>query len=77
MDNIFQHAPTAAELADLFGDGAPTRESHEALGLSADSENGLLFRLYSIRGDEKKAEEYLAKIQDPQYRFDIDLIDVH
>lgn len=77
MDSVFRHDPTAEELALLFGPNPPTRKEHEALALSDDTENGFLFRLYSLRGEADKAAAYLERIQDAQYRFDVSLMDVH
>lgn len=77
METLFDHNPTQEELSRLFGDSPPTREFHASLELGADTENGFLFRLYSLRGEEQKAQDFLGRIQDPQYRFDVALKDVH
>ena len=75
METLFDHAPTPDELEALLGTSAITREVHESLKLSADTENGYLARLFMLRGDSAQAQEYLGRIPDPAYRFEIELED--
>lgn len=75
MENLFDHAPTATELEDLVGTSSITREIHESLHLSADTENGYLARLFMMRGDDATAGKFLERIPDAGYRRDVVLVD--
>lgn len=68
MENLFDHAPTPAELVNLLGTDTITRAAHEDLRLTADTENGYIARLYILRGDAEKAEAFLGRIPEGGYR---------
>lgn len=75
METIFDIA-TEAELLDLLGEDLPggkvpyEAERHFAKN-SPDANNQMLAQLYAGRGDMKRADEYLEKIKNQQYRLDI------
>jgi len=76
METIWQHDVTEQELVILFGE-AITPEEHRLITQGgADAENAALYRLYTIRGDEARAAEYLARIQDDAFRFDVAYVDL-
>lgn len=68
METIFDHAPTAAELSQLFL-VPPTREEYEAIAGTQDDELGMIAQLYTLRGDDARAQQVLSRIRDPQARF--------
>ncbi len=76
METVFDHNPTPDELAVLFGEVPPTREEFEALGFGAETQNAYLHDLFRLRGDTARAEEYVQRISDPLYRFNVGLHDV-
>lgn len=77
METLFDHRPTKEELRALFGPEAPTREDYEKLTSDADTENGRLFDLFTLRGDSEKAAAYLARVEDPALRRDLEYSDIH
>lgn len=63
METIYDYA-TQAELASI---GRTNKELHLKFS-SEDSRNADLYLLFELRGDKKKAKEYLAKIKNVRYR---------
>ena len=78
MSEFFAQDPTEEEIARLFGDLSP--EEFERLkeeiqkNAGSDFEHGLIYDLYMLRGDEKKARKWLSRIKDPLYRLSKELI---
>jgi len=77
METIFDHNVTTEELNILFGH-AVDKEQYLSLtaDIGADSANGMLYSLYTIRNDNVTALKYLNKIKDKQYKFDLQLDDI-
>lgn len=75
METIWDHNPSAEELAELFIAPLPKAEYMDTLG-SQDSEYGVIYRLLIIRGQTDAANGYLAKVKNQQLRFDLELVDV-
>jgi hypothetical protein len=74
METIFDHAITPREMDVLLA--VPlSKAKWDKLNNDADTNFGYIFRLYSHRGDDAKAAEYLAKIVDPEYRSNLAVID--
>jgi hypothetical protein len=74
METIFDHAITKEELTLLFG--APPDEERYRTILESETANADLYRLYSVRGDVRKAKTYLNRIKDPLYRFETSYCDI-
>lgn len=74
-ETIFDLKPTESELIELFGSPL-SREQYDASPSSPDGDNADLYRLSMLRGDSAKANMYLSKIRDKQFRFDTQLIDL-
>ena len=75
METIFDHNPTNQELEDLFG---YSDISKDELPENPDILNAELYRLYSIRGQEVKANSFRDRINDQKYKFSVgydDLMD--
>ncbi len=72
METIFDHNVTGIEIEVLNSfipnAGIKTREKY-AEGINSDKFNSDLYHLYMIRGKVDKAEEYLNKIKDPEYKY--------
>lgn len=75
METIFDHNVTDAELVTLLG-SVVSRENYLSFPLDPDGENGMLFSLYSVRGDTTKAKQYLAKVKDKLLRFNLQQNDI-
>jgi hypothetical protein len=81
METVFDIA-TPEELIDMFGEDEPDLSEkfrnyaleRKAVLEDPDSNFLNLALLYAGRGDLKKADEYLARIQDEGERFDCSLI---
>lgn len=71
MKTIFDLEPTDAELADLFG--SAEEAEHDRPFLDADTHLALLAQLMALRGQDKQAWAYAAKITDPSYRLSTEL----
>ena len=76
METIFDHDPSSSELIELLGEAIPKAEYLRFAG-DADTENGRIYRLFTLRGDDATAAEFLARIDDPLYRYNVALVDVH
>lgn len=72
MDTVFTIA-THEELLHLFDNEALLALEREAKH-TPDEIHAMLASLYYLRGDMKKRDACLAKIQDDQYRFDSTLL---
>ncbi len=66
MENLWDHKPTRSELEELFGD-AP-EETIRSFPRDEDTALGDIVRLYQVRGEDAKAEEYAARIEDALFR---------
>jgi hypothetical protein len=67
METIFDHSLTDEEMRGLLG-GTETKTEYVRFA-NQDSVNVDLYRLFSRRGDEERAEGYLSKVEDPDLRF--------
>lgn len=65
MHTLFTIA-TSSELLELFG--SPEDVAFARENLTPDGEQAELAALWHGRGDEAKAQEHLARIQDPDQR---------
>jgi len=75
IETFWDHSPTEEELSDLLF-GHWTREEYMHSVRSQDSEYGMIFRLFMMRGDARKAKSYLAKIQDQTMRNEFEFSDI-
>lgn len=75
IETFWDHSPTEEELSDLLF-GHWTREEYMHSVHAQDSEYGMIFRLFMIRGDARKAKSYLAKIQDQALRNEFESSDI-
>lgn len=72
METIFEHNVTKKELELLKGFnpiGKITSRDSYLKEKSEDRSLADLYRLYVLRGDNFKAEEFLNKIHDQRYKF--------
>ncbi|MFN4217285.1 MAG: hypothetical protein ACK4HQ_07800 [Brevinematales bacterium] len=60
METIFDHHPTVQEIKAIFGE-VIDEESYEVLDQA--NEYGVIYQLYRLRGDEKKASLYYHKME--------------
>ena len=72
METIFDHNITGIEI-EVLNSFIPsrairTREKY-AESLDSDKFNSDLYHLYILRGNANKAEEYLSKIKNPEYKY--------
>ncbi|MEO7958422.1 MAG: hypothetical protein ABIW76_17200 [Fibrobacteria bacterium] len=74
IETIYDHGVTNEELKILLGDPVPKSEYQFLIG-DADTEFGMIFKLYMTRGEEKKAKAYHAKIKDPEYAWNLKSVD--
>lgn len=74
METVFDHGITEAEYDQLFGGPIPTDPKFMP-EFDADTENGMIFRLYSIRGRDELADKYYHKIKDHSYRLNLNIND--
>jgi hypothetical protein len=68
MEKLIDHNPTHAELVALFG-GVPATLNSPFF--DQDGEYGSIARLYLLRGDQAKHDEYMSKIENAKYRYDL------
>lgn len=68
METVFDHNITKEEIVGVFGYEGFKREWIEELGVDQIGCYADIYRLYRMRGDQKKAEEYLAKIPDSEWK---------
>ena len=71
METILDHNPTDSELNILYGRSDEELKNIIRNGTLQDSAFGMIASLMTLRGDEDAKEQYLTKISDPKYRFDI------
>jgi len=73
METIFDHNPTEKELEALGNENLSKEELLEMWNKgdneSHDSRLMDIAKLFSMRGNDKKAEEYVSKIIDDEIRF--------
>ncbi len=62
METVFDHNITEKEKEAVLGSATYTRERLESVITSQESHYGIIYSLYTYRGDNKKAEEYANKI---------------
>jgi len=74
METLFDHNPTQEELLTLFGFGIQ-QDKYLALPSDQQSEYGVLYRLFSLRGDQEAADKYLGLIADPLTRHSLSTVD--
>lgn len=69
MESIFDHQPTEAELVAVYG----SREDAEAACQHGGQDSLLaeIAALMALRGRKDLADLYVARIEDPEYRFNI------
>lgn len=75
IETVYKYQPTETELRALFG-VAMSEAQYLKIAEDKDTENGLIFRLFMLRGDPKKAKPYLDKIDDEEYKRDLRSVDV-
>ncbi len=72
MDTIFDHNITKREL-ELLNAFHPTKSIRDRdeylIEKKMDRINADLYRLYTLRGDFRKADFYLKKVKDPTYKY--------
>jgi hypothetical protein len=71
METILDHNPTDAELKILYGRSNEDLKNAIRNGSNQDGAFGVIASLMALRGDEDAKERYMAKINDPEYRFGI------
>lgn len=74
IETIFDHSPTKDEILELFDDDI-SKDNYFTEIMDPDRENGIIYRLYFIRGDMKKANKYLNRINSQSYKDDLESID--
>lgn len=70
METILDHKVTDAELSSLCGRSDKELKNIIRNGTDQDDSFSMIATLMNLRGDENAKERYLAKISDPQLRFD-------
>ncbi len=75
-ETIFDHSPTPEELMEVIGDPAATRESYAEFQTDPDSILADLWALFQHRGDDRTAQKYRARIQDPEIRRSLEVDDL-
>lgn len=68
METVFDHNPTEAELIALFR-SVKMAEWFRDHATSQDGHFAKIAMLLEMRGEKKLAAEYVARIEDPEYRF--------
>ncbi len=72
METIFDHNVTGIEI-ELLNSFIPSRviknRDKYLVNIDIDKSNADLYHLFVLRGDNNKAEDYLNKIKDPQYKY--------
>lgn len=68
MEKLTDHKPTKAELLAIFG-GVPVTLNGPFF--DQDGEYASIAMLYRERGDQAKYEEYMGKIKDRKYAFNM------
>jgi len=72
METIFDHNVTGVEL-EVLNSFIPSRlirsKDKYMVNIDRDKSNADLYHLYMLRGENKKAEIYLKKIKDPEYKY--------
>ncbi len=72
METIFEHNVTKKELELLKGFNPAGKISNREIYLQEKNEDRSLadlYRLYVLRGDNYKAEEFLDRIHDSRYKY--------
>jgi len=69
-ETVFDHAPTEEELSLLFFEGID-RAEYLAVEIDANTRVGDIGRLYSLRGDDVKAEQYFNRVMNKAYAADL------
>ena len=67
METIFDHKVTKEEIKYLFGNPEITKEEFLSFGLSQVQHLVGIYKLYMIRNDNEKADEYLQKAKKQGY----------
>jgi len=71
-ETVFDHHITENEQKALFGYVlSPEDVEFYKIRISNDGAYALLYHLYRLRGDMKKAEEFLNKIKDPLHALSV------
>jgi len=74
METIFDHNVTGIEI-EVLNSFIPSRaiRSREKYteSFNSDKVNSDLYHLFILRGKAEKAEEYLSKIKDPEYKYNL------
>ncbi|MEJ5366584.1 MAG: hypothetical protein WHS86_15930 [Desulfosoma sp.] len=75
METIFDHDPTPEELDLIFNiRSSEDMESYRRMMAGdADTQLGEIARLYLHRGQPDRAAQYLASIDDPSYRWTLEM----
>ncbi len=72
METIFDHDVTGIEI-ELLNSFIPSRviknRDKYLVNIDLDKSNADLYHLFVLRGDNSKAENYLNRIKDPQYKY--------
>ena len=71
METILDHNVTDAELKILCGRSNEDLKNIIRNGSNQDCAFGMIASLMTLRGNENAKEQYLSKINDPAYRFEI------
>ena len=71
METIFDHNITEDEIKSIFISNFTIEEAKEFISdFNKDEHTALIAKLYALRKDFKKAEEYINKIEDEEFRRD-------
>ena len=71
METIFDHNITEDEIKSIFISNFTIEEAKEFISdFNKDEHMALIAKLYALRKDFKKAEEYINKIEDEEFRRD-------
>jgi len=76
METVYDHNPTSEEI-NILDLNSSSMKKNRASGLSQDTEYSYIASLYHLRKNKKKMDEYIAKINDPNYRFSIKYANYH
>ncbi|MCL5030528.1 MAG: hypothetical protein M1480_16065 [Bacteroidetes bacterium] len=71
METIFDHNVTGVEieLLNSFMSSRAIRDKEKyEQNIDRDRSYSDLYHLYTLRGEIRKAEQYLSKIKDPEYK---------
>ncbi|MBP5419281.1 MAG: hypothetical protein J6Y72_05675 [Bacteroidales bacterium] len=66
METVFEHNMTKEEMIGVLGTDELTKK--DFVNWTQDRHYGLIYRLYTFRGDDEKAKQYADKMPNTQHK---------